>query len=248
MNHHITQVKYILTQVRSTWKRTPMWENVPSDIYSQQKLKSAYAFVQSDQNSSLVAWRNFVAWLFKMHQVKILIRLPECESWSKSSLGAHVLRYNFWCCSSNCSCTGEIESSGHMIIWAVLDQICIFFQPKFIICFLISPWKNKTSCPGEAVLKHGLPMAPKEKEIRTNNDGTQWHSCNNRHTKKNRSRGIQKHMLWLLTESHLHEHPQMFSWKNKKNAYLDTIFTGQTGLSKQCRPRVYTVCQLSSNF
>ena len=201
--------------------------------------------------------RNFVAWLFKIHKVKILIRLSECESWSKSSLGTHVLRYNFWCCSSNCSCTEENESSGHMIIWAVLDQICIFFQPKFIICFLISPWKNKTSYPEEAVImKHGLPMAPKEKEIRTNNDGTQWHSCNNRHTKKNCSRGMQKHMLWLVIGSASQNHIYMsdhkcFHGKIRKMLiwilYLPYIFR-QTGLSKQCRSRAYIVCQSSSNF
>ena len=48
--------------------------------------------------SSLPAWRNFVALAIKSkwHQVNIMIGLCECTGWSRSPLGAHVRRYVFW--------------------------------------------------------------------------------------------------------------------------------------------------------
>ena len=39
-------------------------------------------------------------WLFKIHRVKILIRVCKCVGWFESSLGAHGRRYVFWCCGS----------------------------------------------------------------------------------------------------------------------------------------------------
>ena len=78
------------------------WENVPSDMCAQRRLKSACASVQSDQNRRCPHEETLHPWLYKLRPVKILIRLCECAVWSESSLGAHVERYVFWRISSYC--------------------------------------------------------------------------------------------------------------------------------------------------
>ena len=62
--------------------------------------KSTCASAQSDQSSLCPLDETLHPWLSKMRSVKILIRLRECAGLSKSSLGAHVRRYVFWCCGS----------------------------------------------------------------------------------------------------------------------------------------------------
>ena len=61
-------------------------KNVPSDICTQRKLKSACASVQSDQSLCCPRKETLPSWLSKMRPVKILIRLCECGGCSESSL------------------------------------------------------------------------------------------------------------------------------------------------------------------
>ena len=76
--------------------RASTWENVPSHMYAQWRLKSRSASVQSDQNVCCLHEETLHTWLSKMHPMKILIRLCKCTVWSESSLGAHVQRYVCW--------------------------------------------------------------------------------------------------------------------------------------------------------
>ena len=67
-----------------------LWENVPSDMCAQRRLKSACASAQSDQSLHCPHEDTFHPWLPEMRPEKILIWLRECEGWSEISLG--VLR------------------------------------------------------------------------------------------------------------------------------------------------------------
>ena len=78
----------------SIWTATS--GNVPSDKCAQRRLKSACACAQSDQSICCMHEDTLHPWLFKMCQVKILIRLCECAGWSESSLGTRVRWYVFW--------------------------------------------------------------------------------------------------------------------------------------------------------
>ena len=77
-----------------------MWENVPSDMCSKQRLEPACASAQSDRSLRCPQEETLHPWLSKTRPVKIQIRLRECAGWSESSLGAHVQRYVFWRCGS----------------------------------------------------------------------------------------------------------------------------------------------------
>ena len=74
------------------------WEDIPSYMCTQRRLKSACTTVQSDQSLSYPHAETLQSWLSQEHLVKILIRLHKCAAWSKSSLGAHVKRYVYWHC------------------------------------------------------------------------------------------------------------------------------------------------------
>ena len=76
-----------------------MWENVPSDLCTQRRLKSACTSAQSDQSLHFHREEIFHPCLPKVCPVKILIRLCECVGWSESLLGTHVRRYIFSHCS-----------------------------------------------------------------------------------------------------------------------------------------------------
>ena len=76
------------------------WENVPSDMCAQRRLKSACASAQSDQSLRWPLEETLYPSLSKTRPAKILIRVRECAVWSESSLGAHVRRYVFWRCES----------------------------------------------------------------------------------------------------------------------------------------------------
>ena len=77
------------------------WENIPSDICTQWRLKSSCPSSQSDQSLHCLHEETLHLWLSKMHSVKILMGLQKCAGWSESSLGAHVQRYAFWLYSSH---------------------------------------------------------------------------------------------------------------------------------------------------
>ena len=80
--------------VVSYWVST--LDNVPSEMCTQLRFKSAWAFAEY----SLPAWRKFVSWL-----VKIQIWLHKSAGWSESLLGAHIRRYVFCRCGS----TNEVD-------------------------------------------------------------------------------------------------------------------------------------------
>ena len=67
------------------WSAT--WENVPPDMYTLQRLKSASDSAQSDQSLYYRHEESLHPWLSDMRPVKIL---RECAVWSESSLGAHT--------------------------------------------------------------------------------------------------------------------------------------------------------------
>ena len=78
-----------------SYTRATMWEDIPSNIFAQRRLKSACACAQSDQNLRCPHEETLHLWLLEMHTVKTMIKLRECAGWSESSLGAHALRYFF---------------------------------------------------------------------------------------------------------------------------------------------------------
>ena len=80
------------------WAAT--WGNVPSDTCVQQRLKSAFASLQSDQSTLHSYKETLHLWLPKIHLKKILIRLCKCAGWSESLLGAPFRRYFFRRCGS----------------------------------------------------------------------------------------------------------------------------------------------------
>ena len=72
------------------------WENVPSDMCAQRRLRSACAFAQSDQSLRCSHEETSLFWLSKMRRVTILIRQCECAGLCEFSLGARGQRYVFW--------------------------------------------------------------------------------------------------------------------------------------------------------
>ena len=68
----------------------PTWENVPSYMCAQRRLKSACASAQSDLSLPYPHGQILHLCLSKMCQMKSLIRLFECAGWSESSVGAFV--------------------------------------------------------------------------------------------------------------------------------------------------------------
>ena len=72
------------------------WDNVPSDMCDQRRLKSACASVYTYQSFRCPHEEILRPRLSKMRLGKILIRLCECAGWSESLLGADVRRYVFW--------------------------------------------------------------------------------------------------------------------------------------------------------
>ena len=61
------------------------WESEPSDICTQQTLKSARTSTQFDQSLRCRQEETFYPWLSKMHPVKILVKLRECTDFALST-------------------------------------------------------------------------------------------------------------------------------------------------------------------
>ena len=85
----------VLIRRKKIWSYTESkeqrnWENVPSDMCAQRRLRSACASVQSDQSLFCPYEKTLRTWLSKMRPVKIPIRLRESADWSEPSLGVHV--------------------------------------------------------------------------------------------------------------------------------------------------------------
>ena len=87
------KVIYVYFRDVINWACT--WENVPSDMCSQRKHKSACASSQYDQSHRYPHEEAVHPWLSKIRHVKILIRLRECAVWSESSKGVHDRSYVF---------------------------------------------------------------------------------------------------------------------------------------------------------
>ena len=107
INKSYDLVKGLYFQIKYQWPKCQLppfsyydvadtWENRPSDMCAQRRLKSACASAQSDQSLRYPHEDTLYPWLSKMYPVKILIRLRECAVWSESSLGAHEWSYVFW--------------------------------------------------------------------------------------------------------------------------------------------------------
>ena len=71
-----------------------------SDMCAQRRLKSDCASAQSDQSLRCAHEETLHPCLSKMHTVKLLVRLCERDSWTESSLGAHVRMYVAWRCGT----------------------------------------------------------------------------------------------------------------------------------------------------
>ena len=67
---------------------------------AQQRLRSACAFTQSDQNLAVRLKKPRVL-NYLLSAQRRLIRLGGCPGWSESSLGAHVILFVLSCCGSN---------------------------------------------------------------------------------------------------------------------------------------------------
>ena len=81
-------------QMQQYWTAT--WENVPSDMSTQQRLKLTCTSAQSGQSLRCLHEETLHPWLSNMSPVKIQLSLRECVGWSESSLSAHIRRYVFW--------------------------------------------------------------------------------------------------------------------------------------------------------
>ena len=88
----------MVSHLHNLWLCAAAWENVPSDMCAQQRLRSACASAQSDQSLRCPHEETSCPWRSKMRPVKTLIRQREWAGCSKSSLVAHVRRYVFWRC------------------------------------------------------------------------------------------------------------------------------------------------------
>ena len=78
---------YINRQKTSKRIWAASWQNQQNGMCAQQRLRSAWAFAQSDQ-SSLCTWRKLGPKLPIECTAKTLIRLGRCPGWSETSLGA----------------------------------------------------------------------------------------------------------------------------------------------------------------
>ena len=79
-------------QIISSLKWTAMSENVPSDMYAQQRFRSDCVFAQSDQNLCWVNSRHQRMQSFFLLRMT-LIRLHRCAGWFVSSLGARKVHF-----------------------------------------------------------------------------------------------------------------------------------------------------------
>ena len=63
-----------------SYTRATMWEDIPSNIFAQRRLKSACACAQSDQNLRCPHEETLHLWLLEMHTVKTMIKLRESQA------------------------------------------------------------------------------------------------------------------------------------------------------------------------
>ena len=111
--------KYWFSHSEHHWAKTS--ENVPSDMCTQQRFRSACAFAVWSESSLGTFWAAIGAKF--LHAKKALIRLCGCAS-SSSSLGAHVKRYIFsWCCPFDL--LFQSSDSIHLIVYTWGDQLLL---------------------------------------------------------------------------------------------------------------------------
>ena len=67
------------------------WQNQQNDLCAQRRLRSAWAFAQSDQSQRCPPEAKLGPKLPIEHTAKTLIRLGGCPGWSESSLGTKVI-------------------------------------------------------------------------------------------------------------------------------------------------------------
>ena len=111
--------------------------------------------------------------------------------WSEPSLSALKTKLgslaNHWAHSEYSDQTGRMPR----LIWVFAGRICHF--EGFVKRWLKYNW----SYTGKATITgHSLFEAPKEEEVGTNNEKTQWHSCNNWHKKKKKKKTAADEPHW----------------------------------------------------
>ena len=67
------------------------WQNQQNGMYAQRRLRSAWAFAQSDESFHCPHEGSLGPYLHIERTSKTLIRLGECPGWSESSLGAKII-------------------------------------------------------------------------------------------------------------------------------------------------------------
>ena len=92
------------------------WQNQQNDLRSQQRLRSAWTSIQSDQSLRCPHEETLGPQLHIEHTVKTLIRLP---SWSESSLGAQIILLVLSWGGSNYMCSVKTQISlGICLVWS----------------------------------------------------------------------------------------------------------------------------------